>query len=164
VEEGRVPGEWNDAGRTTALLAIAQALAHIDASVVIVDGDLRGDTGSLLPGCGIGCGHRQAARVQDVERGVVGEHGDCHIEQLAVLQRSFTDGLLSPVGNGLDDLSRLPHGQMSEPVRRRFCSCEGRDVAVHAGLDGTLTLQQVPYLGADRLLGRVDSGAHGGSS
>jgi len=30
---------------------------------------------------------------------------------------------------------------MGEPVRRRVCSCEGWDVAVHTALDGTLTLQ-----------------------
>src|SRR6516164_4526430 len=108
--------------------------------------------------------HGQAGWVKDVERGVVGEHGDGHIEELGVLQGSFTDRLLSPIGNGLDNLSGLPDGQMGEPVCCRVCSGEGRDVAMDAGLDGALTLQHVPYLGADRLLGRVDSGAHSSSS
>jgi hypothetical protein len=31
---------------------------------------------------------------------------------------------------------------------------------VHAGLDGLLALQQIPYPLADLLLGRVDSSAH----
>jgi hypothetical protein len=87
--------------------------------------------------------HGQAGWVKNAERGVVDEHRDGHIEELAALQGSFADRLLGPVGNGLDDLSCLPDGQMGEPACCRVRSGEGRDVAMDAGLDGALTLQQV---------------------
>jgi predicted RNA binding protein YcfA (HicA-like mRNA interferase family) len=85
-----------------------------------------------------------------------------HVEQLAVPQGAFPDGLLCPVRGRFDDISCQPRRQPGQPVRRRVGAQESGNVAMHPALHDLFSFQQIPCLHADRLLGHVDSGAHDG--
>src|SRR2546423_1506412 len=81
--------------------------------------------------------------------------GDRDVEQLAIAEGAFPDWELSAVGNGLDDLSGLPFGRLGEPVGGCVGSGECRDVPMDAWLHDAFLCQDIPHLGADRLLGLV---------